>query len=1259
MTVDETTIRQWADKQQCRNRLPILIRRLIRETTPGLRSMRFPGNEAVDLPGLDGRVETDERTNWVPQGASYWEMGCNQDCQTKANDDYTKRTAETPKEVKEKCGFVFVTPRRWNKKEEWLETRRAEADWKAVDAYDAIDLETWLEQAPVTSRWYLELLGRYIPGLLSADEWWNRWSNASNPPLSTRLVLSRKLNESENLIERLRNNEPVIAVQADDRKEAVAFVIAALKNANANDLLDRLLVATVDNIVFPSSDVRLIAITDIGEGAEIEFEDRGNTTIIRPYPRGVHGIHGVMALTHVPSDVMRTELEAMGMSRAEASRVSYRCGHSVPVLRRHLSADPEISRPIWARDRVSAARLLPFVLAGSWSDREEFIDNEIIQLLGEISALDVKGIKNSLLDSEDAPIAFFGEANIVVSQLDAFFAVGPFIDSAFLQRYFELVPELLLERDPALDLPDQHRWMANVLGKGGAYSGALLSGLGDSLCILAIYGQQICGERLHVDIVMRIDGLVRKVMQNADEERWYTIRGCLKTLAEAAPNAFLSCLEANLQVEPASVGALLDVPEGHSNECLYADLLWALETLAWHPEYFERVAKILCELHIFPIKGNWSNSPLSTLRSIFRVWSPSTSMSADKRIEVLRRIFESYRLPSFDVCLSLVRIDGIAMQNATPQWRVLEHDVVSPTRQEVFDSMKMASCLLLDCVPFDQEELALTIDIIPHLHPEDLARFVIEVERFSQTADDAVKADLLQLYRQAEVNLAHQEIDKTPGFTAAMAEMERLLEPVTSTARNRWLFEDSHILWSELVEEGEGRMSWEDQEARIKQRRKDALTEIVDEYGEDGVIEFVFTVKHPATVAWVLLNDENETEFAANWIDKALSTEAENASNKFLNQLLLSASLGDLSGVLGILRDSEKLSDQDKLVRLAEQLPGNEAGWRVAEELGEEFSLVYWKSTTVRCWHDTPPEQVTYAVEKLLEARRPRSAFFAAESSIDNLEPELWVKVLSDIARIDEVGIRLPGEHYLEKVLSFIDESEKVSLQDVASLELPFADLLCSHRIRAKRRTLAIHRKMADDADYFLQLLCWSFRRRNDHDDSGADQLTDDQMRNLAKLSRSVIDDWQVIPGRGGSGEIDKASFNAWAEVVFSRANELDIAAMASIKFGAMLAAEASPLSWDAQPPLPIIDYLERAESESLRRAFEVGEHNARGVTVRSPYDGGGQERILAGQYRKLAAGYVVTHPYVSTMLERIASTYHREAQHEDERAEVGERWRE
>jgi len=235
VTVDETAIRQWADRHECRRNLPILIRRLIRETIVGVQSLRFPGNEAVDLSGLDGQLECDAGNAWVPDGKSIWEMGCDQAPRQKASEDYRKRTGELSESERKDTSYVFVTPRRWNKKAVWLEQCRSESEWKAVYVYDAIDLETWLEEAPVSSRWMGELLGVSEPGLMTPQEWWRRWVSASTPPISTKLVSTRRNTERETLLSELRQYPDVFSVQADDRKEAVAFAVASMIETDALD----------------------------------------------------------------------------------------------------------------------------------------------------------------------------------------------------------------------------------------------------------------------------------------------------------------------------------------------------------------------------------------------------------------------------------------------------------------------------------------------------------------------------------------------------------------------------------------------------------------------------------------------------------------------------------------------------------------------------------------------------------------------------------------------------------------------------------------------------------------------------------------------------------------------------------------------------------------------------------------------------------------------------------------------------------------
>lgn len=1262
MPVDETAIRQWADRHECRRNLPLLVRRLIRETTPSLSSLRFPGNEAIDLPGLDGQCEAEYATAWVPQGRSVWEMGCNQEPRAKADGDYKKRTAETPQDEREESSFIFVTPRRWNTKDEWQEERRQEGFWSAVHVYDAIDIETWLEEAPATSRWLGELLGVASLGLLTPQEWWRKWSTASVPPISMRLVATRRHNETNTLLKKLRDGDHVVPVQADDRSEAIAFVVAALIESDALDLLDRTLVVTSGGVKIPTVGAsRLIAIADVPEGQEADFGDRRNVTIVRAYSRGRVDVQDSVQLSHVPSQTFRSELEAMGLAEDEAEILARKTGHSVPVLRRQLSPDPEVRRPVWARDRVSAKQLLPFALAGSWVEREHFHDDTVLQLLGEFADGETERVRDALLTLDDAPIAKYGNVNVVVSQLDALFAIGPYIERTDLDRFFQLVPELLGERDPALDLPQDQWWMANVLGKGRSYSGALLSGLGDTLCILAIHGAEICGNRLQIDLAYRANQVVRALMQNANEERWLSIRGHLRTLAEASPNTFLDCLEEELRRPEPAIHAIMGTTGGPSSgECLRTNLLWALELLAWHPMYFSRAAGVVCDLQRFEIKDNWSNSPISTARSLFRAWLPATSLGVPERMCVLRNLAKQFRSAVINVCISLLPDggQGFAIKPARPQWRALEQEVPVPTNIDVRDAAIEASRLLLDLIPFNKVELEKLLEIAPRLHPDDFSRLVGEIERWAIDADEEEKAELRHDLRRREVMRAYQDGKDGDDLVVSLRRIETALQPVTATARHRWLFESGYVEWRSLVEdEGEGRLSWQEREARVRQKRVEAIREIQEELGEDQAFEFSLGVKQPDLVAQVLVPPDASPEIGAKWVARVLEHQPSEAANTFLRQVLWTAGWNDLRAVLSILRKNGTLKNAAVRHRLAEHLPGRAPGWSAAEELGNDVAATYWSTVSIRIWDDTPSEEIEYAIGKLLDAQRPRSAFAATGLWPDRLSPEQWERILQGIAYGQEPDGVLPSAYHLDEVLKRLDEADNISDERIATLELPFVPLLCSYGHRHHERTLAVHRELARDPSLFVQLLCWHYHRRDGRDDPGQQGVTPERQKFLAELAYHALEGWNKLPGLNKDGDIIEKDFIAWAEEAMRQAAEADRKEVAETHFGALLARFARRRPWEDWLPLTILDFLDRAENGGLREKFDLGVRNARGVTTRGPYDGGEQERRLAGRYRELAARHGNSHPRVSALLISIAKGYEWDARREDERAAVGERW--
>src|SRR5205085_12383165 len=117
--------------------------------------------------------------------------------------------------------FVFVTPRRWTGKAAWVAAKKEKGLWKDVRAYDASDLEQWVEQSLPAQAWFAN--ERHIPAqhVRSLDKCWTDWATVSTPPLTGALFSSAIEATKRTVLSRLsKPAEGPIMVTADSTEEA-------------------------------------------------------------------------------------------------------------------------------------------------------------------------------------------------------------------------------------------------------------------------------------------------------------------------------------------------------------------------------------------------------------------------------------------------------------------------------------------------------------------------------------------------------------------------------------------------------------------------------------------------------------------------------------------------------------------------------------------------------------------------------------------------------------------------------------------------------------------------------------------------------------------------------------------------------------------------------------------------------------------------------------------------------------------------------
>src|SRR3546814_9899560 len=136
-----------------------------------------------------------------------------------------------------------------------------------------------------------------------------------------------------------------------------------------------------------------------------------------------------------------------------------------------------------------------------------------------------------LLSLPEAPVWAIGNYRGLVSRKDALFTAGAALNQDDIDRFFEVAEFILSEDDPALDLPPEERWSANIYGKKRDISGSMRAAVSELLVLFAVYGDRVLGSQVN-QVGIRVDALVSRLLHAVEARKWLSQKSDLPLLAE-------------------------------------------------------------------------------------------------------------------------------------------------------------------------------------------------------------------------------------------------------------------------------------------------------------------------------------------------------------------------------------------------------------------------------------------------------------------------------------------------------------------------------------------------------------------------------------------------------------------------------------------------------------------------------------------------------------------------------------------------------
>ena len=1130
---------------------------------------------------------------------------------------------------------------------------RTKASGEKSEAYDADDLVHWIEQTPAVGLWLATRLGKRPAGTRELEEVWEEWSLATKWPLTDDLVLSDRDQDAAEVLRWLRGEPSVLSLQATTTDEVVGFFHATLGEL-PNDLSAayraRCLVATTAaaaRALANAPSPLILLLTDPEPGLAQRLAKRSHYVLQAYDERPVAGGE-VRTLARPSREGIARALTAAGMTEPRANALARDSNRNLAVLRRLIPEAPG-RLPKWAEEPPPHA-LLAALLAGGWDEDAE-ADRA---LLSEIADQPYEAVIATLaryVGEFDSPLQKIGATWRIASPYDAWFRLAHNLTDADIRRFEAAAHAALGSADPRFDMAPSERWMAAVRGIHRDYSGMLRYGIGQVLILLALWGDRV---RTVPDASQRAGAIVGKLLRNADQQRWWSLSRDFRLLAEASPDAFLTAIEDSLDLNDPPIGALFGHDEGgvFGTEHL-SDLMWALEFLAWSPDWMPRVTHVLARLDAIDTRPRrYVNGPANSLRQIHLLWFPQTFATLDQRLRALDLIRKRETDAAWKLMLSILpRGHDTSNQSLMPRWRDFTVDKAETvTRGLIGRGAAAISERLLADVRQSPVRWSHLLDRFGDLalDPERaLAMLEAAEPRITDKTDRATFWDklrhVLHHHRQfpdAEWSLPGAVLDRLESVYDRFA-------PTDPLERTAWLFQQSVQLPKPSVE------GWEAELRDVDAVRQQAARTLYTKGGISAVLALARMTEAAGYIGKALY----DSGLSASDIDALLeaAVRSDNARERDVAHGLIVSVFRDRkapwAAALIAKARAENWGDT-ALLAILRALPIERWVWDQIAQMGGEIEKAYWRQTPV-LWMSEASEDIAYAIRMLINAGRARQALgLAGRGNKVHLPSDLLVEVLREAARQPfenngDSNEAVMFQHYVAEILQLLDERDDVDRSALVALEWNYLRVLEHSRRPAK----VLLRALSEQPSLFIEMLSAVFKASEESGVIDPEPEDPEHARVVATQAYRLLDLWNRIPGTRDDGTIDGEALEVWIKEARTLAKAAGREDIADSRIGHMLSASpmGSDGNWPAEPVREVIDLF---RSKPMIEGFCVGKSNRRGVTMRMPRDGGELERQEAAKYRTWAKAIAYDHPHTAKALDTLAEEYDREARRHDEDAE-------
>lgn len=892
-------------------------------------------------------------------------------------------------------------------------------------------------------------------------------------------------------------------------------------------------------------------------------------------------------------------------------------------------------KPIWVKSKSNA--FLSALLCGKWTECEG--DKLVLEELSGMSYDDIMAELSQYMKSEDpfiVEVHGHGGTNFQLASVEsAWENLDDNITVKIWDNFIELLYAVLIESEPIFEYPFDKHFEASVYAKMPDWSPSLKHGMLRSLIMKAYY-------RKDYSCQYQVNNVVKKILETITSvQRWGYISQYFTDLCEAAPDIVLQRLEDEL-LNPTGMKELFESNDGDfmTSRHYYTNILWAVEQLLLQKEYVVRAVKWLWEADALNIKYSISNSPKSSLETIYCAWFNVSVLSVEEKIDLAKWAIANYD-NAWDVIYSELPNgrSSICSNINHPHYRDVDEveDLYESDVNKTYIEYITACLSKMDAYPDKWKKIIESMSYYyDDLFDEVAKKLLNEITLMNDEEKIIIKDTLRnEIYRHrfycsSDWAMPENRIEKFESMMSQIHMEDSIYD---------YLYLFGHIYDLPLVHP----IPYDKEEGNIEQNdllREAEIEEGVKEFEERELsierLLLLCSKKDDSTIGTYIAKYYQSRVFNENILEMMLNL---NVKDKIIVDYVwyfVKENKSILSNAIELLKRKEK--KEDLLVSLLSMEILSDEKLPLIEYEAEEIKRSYWRRSrriniidnqNAYLWALSECKKYG-TINTFLELLFDAKAF---------LKPN---DIYAELILIDQIDIEKPypmTPYYLEEILKllhkeFMDDGEKCA--QIARVEWLFRNVLKWNKMKC---TQVIMKKTPV---LYAQLINYIFLK-DDEDKNNRSSESNEMTESLFSIYYKAL----FCPAEK-DGKVDYNDLLRWInEFKGLLSNQNQIRLFGNL-VGRLLAY--SPVGDDNCMPCEAVrQIIEEIGDESFKTAYVTAEENKRGVY--SP-NAGKAELEMSRQYKDNADKIRGRYPKTASIYDLLSDSYKSQSISERKRAE-------